>query len=119
LGGHGRGPRLGDRSGNADRYVREYMQLRFAIAGAAANRRLRPLLARVLHHHERLIRLCMAQGALPANVVGSDDDLLAALRARQRAAAGDAARDRLRHCRDQVIATLVSPDHILDVAIRG
>jgi DNA-binding GntR family transcriptional regulator len=104
---------------NADHYLREYMRLRFTMAAAAENRRLRPLLARILHHHERLIRLCMAQGSLPADIVGSDRETLAAMRARQRAAAGDAARARLRHCREQVVAALVSPDQILDVAIRG
>lgn len=110
---------LDARGSDGSEYLRAYMRLRFAVAGRAANRRLQPLLSRVLHHHERLVRLCMAQDVPPAQVVGSDQPFLDALRAGQWAAAGAAERGRLQQCREQVVAALVSPDNILDVAIRA
>jgi DNA-binding GntR family transcriptional regulator len=108
-----------DDPANADHYLREYMRLHLAVAAQAVNRRLQPLLARVLHHHERLVRLCLARDALPAAIVGSDQHAMDALRRKEWTRAGEAERARLEHCRDQVVNTLVSPDNILDVAIRG
>jgi DNA-binding GntR family transcriptional regulator len=112
----GRSP--GDDPERADAYLRNYMQFHLAIAAHAANRRLRPLLARQLYHHERLVRLCLAQGALPGRLLGDDQPLLDALRAGDWSGAGDAARQRLQQCRDRVLEVLASPDQILDVAIR-
>jgi DNA-binding GntR family transcriptional regulator len=109
----------GDDATAAGTYLHGYMRLHFAIAARAANRRLQPLLTRLLHHHERLLRLCAAHGAAPAHLVGDDQPMLDAWRAGQWVAAGDAERARLQRCRDHVLNALVSPDNILDVAIRG
>lgn len=108
----------GDDPAHADAYLRSYMQFHLAIAAHAANRRLRTLLARQLYHHERLIRLCLAQGALPGSLVGDDQPLLDEVREANWTGAGDAARLRLQQCRDRVLEVLASPDQILDVAIR-
>jgi DNA-binding GntR family transcriptional regulator len=112
-----RGP--GDDPAQADAYLRSYMQFHLAIAAHAANRRLRTLLARQLYHHERLVRLCLARGALPGRLVGDDQPLLDELRVQNWPGAGVAARDRLQQCRDRVLEILASPDQILDVAIRN
>jgi DNA-binding GntR family transcriptional regulator len=102
----------------ADAFVASYLQFQFELAALCGNRRMRPLLARLLWHHERLIRMCVLHGTAPGPLVGDDGPLVRALLAGDWSAAREAARSRLAECRDRVLRVLGSTDEILDAAIQ-
>lgn len=108
----------GDDPDRADEFITSYLEFHLTLTGLCANRRIRPLLARVLHQHERLIRLCTSADQLPGALVGDDRPLLEALQDARWREASEAERVRLGACRDRVLGALVSTDDILDAAIR-
>ncbi|HEY3737764.1 MAG TPA: GntR family transcriptional regulator [Jatrophihabitans sp.] len=100
-----------------EEFLADYLAFHFTIAGAAGNRRLRQPLARLLHHHERLLRMCAAQGTPLAQLVGDDQPLLAALQEERWVDAGEAARVRLRDCQETVMQVLLTSSYLLDAVI--